>query len=103
PDPPHTARHTLSLHDALPIYLPGAAQRGVVRRPGEPLQVPRTAEPPGPGAGVGGGPAAAPGGAPADRPAGPPVEPRPEPGGAVRSEEHTSELQSRENLVCRLL
>src|SRR5690606_41034844 len=24
-------------------------------------------------------------------------------GGAVRSEEHTSELQSRENLVCRLL
>src|SRR5690606_40624555 len=25
------------------------------------------------------------------------------PGGAFRSEEHTSELQSRENLVCRLL
>src|SRR5690606_40614471 len=25
------------------------------------------------------------------------------PGGAERSEEHTSELQSRENLVCRLL
>src|SRR5690606_42165935 len=25
-----------------------------------------------------------------------------EPSGAVRSEEHTSELQSRENLVCRL-
>src|SRR5690606_26104019 len=24
-------------------------------------------------------------------------------GGAIRSEEHTSELQSRENLVCRLL
>src|SRR5690606_41518692 len=26
-----------------------------------------------------------------------------DPGGLVRSEEHTSELQSRENLVCRLL
>src|SRR5436309_11679751 len=26
-----------------------------------------------------------------------------EPGRAIRSEEHTSELQSRENLVCRLL
>src|SRR5690606_42009971 len=26
-----------------------------------------------------------------------------EPGAAARSEEHTSELQSRENLVCRLL
>src|SRR5690606_41630746 len=27
----------------------------------------------------------------------------PDPGPAARSEEHTSELQSRENLVCRLL
>src|SRR5258707_9672533 len=31
----------------------------------------------------------------------PPVEP--EPGGSGRSEEHTSELQSRQYLVCRLL
>src|SRR5690606_40133705 len=29
--------------------------------------------------------------------------PRQRPGGDPRSEEHTSELQSRENLVCRLL
>src|SRR3712207_7902522 len=28
---------------------------------------------------------------------------RPDPGSAVRSEEHTSELQSRQYLVCRLL
>src|SRR5690606_41761611 len=32
-----------------------------------------------------------------------PAVPRQEPGGVRRSEEHTSELQSRENLVCRLL
>src|SRR5690606_41533290 len=31
------------------------------------------------------------------------VQPEPLPGQASRSEEHTSELQSRENLVCRLL
>src|SRR3712207_7138617 len=29
--------------------------------------------------------------------------PRPGPGGRLRSEEHTSELQSRQYLVCRLL
>src|SRR3712207_7020370 len=36
---------------------------------------------------------------------GPPERPRPDPGPAVhrRSEEHTSELQSRQYLVCRLL
>src|SRR5690606_40696281 len=32
-----------------------------------------------------------------------PTDRYPGPPGAVRSEEHTSELQSRENLVCRLL
>src|SRR5947209_11800311 len=40
-------------------------------------------------------------GAHRDRPAGDPRQPEP-PGGA-RSEEHTSELQSRQYLVCRLL
>src|SRR5437016_7608765 len=35
----------------------------------------------------------------------PPADPRPKPGGSFpdRSEEHTSELQSLTNLVCRLL
>src|SRR5690606_41573417 len=71
--------------------------------------------PPGRGYGRRGGPGsrwrsgqAAPG--PADRsaavsdrpPRSAPVPPAPVPTGA-RSEEHTSELQSRENLVCRLL
>src|SRR2546430_8705410 len=32
-----------------------------------------------------------------------PAAPCPAPGGACRSEEHTSELQSQSNLVCRLL
>src|SRR2546430_8518948 len=32
-----------------------------------------------------------------------PARPGPDPGGGVRSEEHTSELQSQSNLVCRLL
>src|SRR3712207_314837 len=31
------------------------------------------------------------------------AHPRPAPGGGLRSEEHTSELQSRQYLVCRLL
>src|SRR5207249_8492966 len=79
-DPPTTELYTLSLHDALPISAPEAGRRpgvGGVRRPR---------------AGAGRGrlhrdarrfPA--------------PVE------GALRSEEHTSELQSRFDLVCRLL
>src|SRR5438874_10247979 len=57
-----TEIYTLSLHDALPIYLP--------RRPGRVRGGPRTRE------------------ARANR---------------ARSEEHTSELQSRRDLVCRLL
>src|SRR3712207_6907583 len=43
---------------------------------------------------------------PSPRPAPPPGPPRrrpPVPASAVRSEEHTSELQSRQYLVCRLL
>src|SRR5690606_41850451 len=83
--------YTLSLHDALPIYLsprgrgrPRGGGHGRGRRPA-----------PG-GVGVVFGSGADAGG----RLLGGPV-----PAGRApdRSEEHTSELQSRENLVCRLL
>src|SRR3712207_7560732 len=79
-----TEIYTLSLHDALPIY-PGAAPHAHLR-----LHLPRR---------VAGLPARAQraAAAAADRPAG-----GPDPGGP-RSEEHTSELQSRQYLVCRLL
>src|SRR3712207_7155424 len=79
-----TEIYTLSLHDALPILHavpPGAPLRRVSRRAGRGLVHPRRAEgvvPPRRGAGVG-------------------------LAGAGRSEEHTSELQSRQYLVCRLL
>src|SRR5690606_39346589 len=90
-----TATSTLSLHDALPILSPrlrGGGRPGRRRREGgrpreghrrggveggqrgeAALLARRAARLPGPG------------------------------GGRGRSEEHTSELQSRENLVCRLL
>src|SRR5690554_665930 len=88
--PATTDLYTLSLHDALPIY----------RRPGAgPAAV----------AGVGRrGPGALPAGPVERRPL--PDEARGVPGGGTagrslggRSEEHTSELQSRPHLVCRLL
>src|SRR5690606_42050041 len=93
-DTPSTATYTLSLHDALPICPAGGGQRaGCLRqRPvpsfhgGHRLEGQRRA---------GGGH--------------PDHGPHPSPrlpvrgGGEGRSEEHTSELQSRENLVCRLL
>src|SRR5690606_41676213 len=67
-----TEIYTLSLHDALPIYLPGA---GLSRSALD-----------------------------ARRASGLEVEARVAPRETdLRSEEHTSELQSRENLVCRLL
>src|SRR5690606_40692177 len=92
--PPPTSLYSLSLHDALPILPPrdhrdrrpgrqrpgGARRRGsqrvreLGRRPGELLVHP---------AGRG--------------------DPRRPAAHRFRSEEHTSELQSRENLVCRLL
>src|SRR3712207_8347633 len=75
-----TEIYTLSRHDALPIFLRP-------RRPGGDEAVaggPVPGRPPAPGA-------VAPGDA--DR----------GPGGPPRSEEHTSELQSRQYLVCRLL
>src|SRR5690606_41750264 len=85
--------YTLSLHDALPIW-PG------VLLPPRPTTGPLRSADPGPEPGRGSGPR---------RPSG---SSRPTPGGPsprrlaavpTRSEEHTSELQSRENLVCRLL
>src|SRR5699024_12733182 len=78
-----TAIHTLSLHDALPISIrrperdPGGRGRSGV------LAAARSAHQGARGGGV-----------PRRRPAG---------GGRGRSEEHTSELQSRFDLVCRLL
>src|SRR5688572_31551060 len=42
-------------------------------------------------------------GVPAHRPSPPPVRRVTDGGGSPRSEEHTSELQSQSNLVCRLL
>src|SRR5690349_23469987 len=73
-DPGPPEIYTLSLHDALPISTPVAAAKvELVGRPVKPLQA----------------------GAEVRQPqAGP---------GPPRSEEHTSELQSRRDLVCRLL
>src|SRR5690606_41947793 len=82
-----TATYALSLHDALPIS--GST------RPAPQWTGRRNGFPASPAAGPGRGPdPVAPGqAAAASRPPAPPE----------RSEEHTSELQSRENLVCRLL
>src|SRR5690606_40790031 len=79
-----TEIYTLSLHDALPIWS-GACIRGLRglpcgRRDGCSRWSPPCCQPPG---------HAAPNGATVAQ--------------DQRSEEHTSELQSRENLVCRLL
>src|SRR5690606_42109696 len=84
-DPATTEVYTLSLHDALPISAKPAPMRRPMRR-----IMP-----------VGGSCAAAAGVAEAA----PTARPGPGRAGAARprSEEHTSELQSRENLVCRLL
>src|SRR5690606_42058856 len=79
PDPATPEIYTLSLHDALPIWgRPSAAatRSRTVSAPGAVRGAPKAS---GPGAGTG-----------TDRL-------------RCRSEEHTSELQSRENLVCRLL
>src|SRR5262249_56654022 len=102
-DPSPTALCPLALHDALPISLQGRQLAddqdllpvdGDVRRADEPavgqpaLQPRRRVLRAGQ---IGLLPAAAPGTTPP--PAGPPT---------MRSEEHTSELQSLTNLVCRL-
>src|SRR2546428_4960142 len=86
-----TEIYTLSLHDALPICRPraepagGPRGRGRARRPGPAAA--RSGRPP--------APAAPPARAPPRRPA--------RRAHRGRSEEHTSELQSRSDLVCRLL
>src|SRR5690606_41762159 len=91
------ALYTLSLHDALPICARHSGRRrgrtgsNAGTGPGRPLPVGRVG---------GAGPAAA-GEAPA-RQFRFPQRAEAENSGS-RSEEHTSELQSRENLVCRLL
>src|SRR3712207_8512650 len=74
-----TEIYTLSLHDALPIYELGVRGRlGVDQQLPHLLRIPPRALGGRPGDGVHGR-------------------------GAARSEEHTSELQSRQYLVCRLL
>src|SRR2546426_4879461 len=91
-----TEIYTLSLHDALPIshILPRKTEWGLAaRRYREPRRVDRRgARRPAPASGR--CPAA---------PAGGPASPHPPTPGPPRSEEHTSELQSPCNLVCRLL
>src|SRR5690606_41300647 len=85
--------YTLSLHDALPICAGGAGDRPAGRRPDHHLRVLALDVPdqhPARRGRVRRGLAAG----RLDRRADP---------AAARSEEHTSELQSRENLVCRLL
>src|SRR5690606_39343410 len=86
--------HPLSLHDALPIYpapegtpdAPApAAGAGPARKKSAPARTPAAAATRTPAA-------------PRKRVAAPTAASKP-----ARSEEHTSELQSRENLVCRLL
>src|SRR5690606_40741731 len=74
--------YPLSLHDALPICHPAQVRPGARRN---------------------GTPPARSGSPHAVAPAAAQAVPVPPPAGAPRSEEHTSELQSRENLVCRLL
>src|SRR3712207_7701087 len=77
-----TEIYTLSLHDALPIWGPrGLATRSITRRSSRrPSPSPRPAT------------------SSWSKPS-----PRSSPAPAWRSEEHTSELQSRQYLVCRLL
>src|SRR5207253_9127384 len=91
-----TGIYTLSLHDALPILR--GARPGAGRRPGHVRpRAPRISVARGLRPGDGGG---------ASRPegrAGGAGRVHAHPHARVRSEEHTSELQSRGHLVCRLL
>src|SRR2546430_9635260 len=85
-DPATTEIYTLSLHDALPISRlppPRAAALHPLRRRGAAREARRATRPRGQGAH--------------------PLHLRRADHGAPRSEEHTSELQSQSNLVCRLL
>src|SRR2546430_12649567 len=84
-----TEIYTLSLHDALPIFDAVARHAGAALDHGRALHVPRQ---PGHGGVRGLSRRVRESRAAAGQPADP-----------VRSEEHTSELQSQSNLVCRLL
>src|SRR3712207_8815148 len=79
-----TEIYTLSLHDALPISPPcgSSASDRWVAAPGRSRCAGRC---------------------PASAATARSASPRPKPGSGRRSEEHTSELQSRQYLVCRLL
>src|SRR3712207_8629623 len=85
-----TEIYTLSLHDALPIWAGGGAT------PGRRSRTSRSRRSPSPRAG-----------SPSTDPSTTPSAARrptpPRRGSRRRSEEHTSELQSRQYLVCRLL
>src|SRR5690606_40667936 len=90
--------YTLSLHDALPILIDATGRPVVISGFSEISFTEPPPEPPAPR--HRNGTARAPGGEPAEAAAAPWSD---ELDRADRSEEHTSELQSRENLVCRLL
>src|SRR5690606_41716587 len=84
---PYTQLYSLSLHDALPILLPRDAALGDAPAAAGARSSARRAT----------GAASGPGNGPGLQQA---LAAHPQ---SDRSEEHTSELQSRENLVCRLL
>src|SRR5688572_32497529 len=88
-DPASSGIYTLSLHDALPICERDPALGGAFPRPASARAARRA---PHRGAGARG--------AVLDLAGGAAWQPLPRP---LRSEEHTSELQSQSNLVCRLL
>src|SRR5690349_23663987 len=95
PPPATPETYTLSLHDALPISRPpGDTRAAAPGARGSRAAPPPTAAAPRPRAPPHRTPprATAPASAPSRRT-----------GTAARSEEHTSELQSRRDLVCRLL
>src|SRR5437660_5367334 len=82
-EPATTEIYTLSLHDALPIYSPRTRENGIARRvAGTAYDDSSTAR---------------------ARSRSDLQAPRSAPAVRMRSEEHTSELQSRGHLVCRLL
>src|SRR5207302_11470812 len=99
---PPTPIYTLSLHDALPISIARTSRRPV-RTPDTPRTIPPYGAPERPGGHDRNRLDVAADHADQAVQYGPVADPQ----GVVlvlaRSEEHTSELQSRENLVCRLL
>src|SRR5437588_749386 len=100
-DPPRTATYPLSLHDALPIYPAGDREP---RRCAQRVQARRSAARARPDvAGRLRHLGNAPEGRGGELPGGDRRRPQPQSEPPGRSEEHTSELQSHSDLVCRLL